>query len=86
MQNEVRYNDQPWYKKLILNIMHELPVPYLALKCWALSRFKKNKPDFRLCWSVHKGMADLKKKDYYTWDEVEERMKGYKNNDRREKE
>jgi len=79
MQDDVRYQDQPWHKKFILNVRHELTVPYFALKCWLRSRFNKDKPDFRLCWSLAKGMADFKKKHYFTWDEVKERMEKLKN-------
>jgi hypothetical protein len=81
--DKVRYQNQPWYMKVYLNIKHELPVPYHAIKMWLKIRKKPIVCEdglyfpnsFKFCWSLSKGIADCDKGHYYTSEEVFGRLR-----------
>lgn len=75
-QMDDRYQHQKWYVKLWRR-RYYIPIPYYALVNYIKFRLLKDDDayDFRMCWSISKGLAQVQMKWYYDFDEVKDRIK-----------
>ena len=61
-----RFQYQPWYVKL-WRYRHYMGIPYSALNMWFHTR-NDDDLNFKNCWSIAIGLAQVKMKWYYSWD------------------
>lgn len=71
-----RYQNQTWYIKFWRQ-RYYLLIPYCVITCYLYNIVKVSCEDrlsFIECWKIHIGLAQMKMKWYYTWEEVTERL------------
>jgi len=71
------YQDQPWYKKVLISLRHDIFVPFRAIRIWWYER-KDPDADWRLdfsgCWHLAIGLTQVDKNYLYTWDDVQKEL------------
>jgi len=72
-----RYQNQPWYIKLWRR-RYYLLIPYFTIVCYLYNIFMVSKNEERLslnkCWKINIGLAQMKMKWYYDWNEMKEKL------------
>jgi hypothetical protein len=75
MDRSTWYSHQPWYIKVIRNWCFIL-VPYETLQLWWYGQTRQllDEEDWRMsfsnAWSVARGLADVRRKHFRSWDEI----------------
>lgn len=67
------YQDQPWYKRVLISLRHDIFIPTRAIKIWWYERKDKDNEwrlDFAGCWDLAIGLSQVDKNYLLTWDEV----------------
>lgn len=69
-----RYQYQSWLVRRWRD-RHLLMVPFHAIRYWAHQRKRPDPLCFAHCWSIERGMADVRRNYLWDWAEVKERLR-----------
>lgn len=74
MSNESElYQHQPWHIKLWRR-RHYITIPFVAVKIWMIDEGGAHNFSFSASWSIAIGLAQIKMKWTYSYDEIMQRM------------